>query len=150
MRGTEVSISEDLNEVDRKEKKVLYEHYRSAKIRGYPAKFLGRKVLINGVTYTYRDLANIVPARELKFHSQNTERKSVSAPGSPVASRIRDENSRELLEGAIGFDTLAGSSVQIADQDQTSTTHQRRIETRTRTNSKSSNSDKGKKTTSKN
>lgn len=82
LKGTNISISDDLTEDERKEKKVLYEHYRAAKSSDYPAKFFGNRVVINGKTYKYEDLVNSTPLKTAAKSSAD-RKQSQSAPASP-------------------------------------------------------------------
>lgn len=56
LKGSGIGVSEDLNEEERLKKKVIYNHYKTAKINNCPAKLYKNSVVINGVSYTYEDI----------------------------------------------------------------------------------------------
>lgn len=100
LKGTGISVSEDLSPEDREKRRTLYMHYRSAKASGYPAKLYGDRVLINGIAYKYSDLKNtaLPSADSTKSLRLSTLPGSTSAPASPARSLGQVEDDRDNLE----------------------------------------------------
>lgn len=114
LKGSGVSASEDLPEEDREKKRVLYNHYRSAKIKGYVTKLLSNAVIIAGQQYTYEDLKSSGTSQKVQGTQYlNLQRGSVSAPNSPIRNRlvISGENLQDTLrKTSEETSEIAGSS----------------------------------------
>lgn len=153
LKGGSISISEDLIEEDRNERKVLYNHYLSAKIKGYPAQLKKRHVIINGERYNYQDLEKSDTPHTETNHSIGNRRESVSTPTSPVGNFNTEKVVFELP--ALPKSTKYQSTIEnpschvekpaIATASQEGRNKQskikpgeKKIETRSRSNSKSS------------
>lgn len=153
LKGTGVGVSEDLPEEEREGRKLVYENYRSAKQRGYSAKLIGNKVVINGQIYTSSQLTKTgtTKGEEHILASENQQGKSVSAPTSPVFLHDADgvvsscPNSESLVFTEIGSKQRVNTESTVADQQRFlgncgTIPKQKKIgiETRARSNSKSS------------
>lgn len=159
LKGTSVSIGEDLSKEDRQKQKVIYEHYRDARSKGYSAKILAcDTVLINGNKYKYEDLEK--PTEGVN-HGQ-VRRKSYSAPSSPVhredpfnlgspETEGRFGTKSKLQEGreqGIGAENIAGTQSKVDAVSQEAEANDTAgignvIGTRLRANSKSSSGSTG-------
>lgn len=165
LKGTGIAAAEDLTREERAIHKVVYSHYREAKIKGYQARLLGTKVVINGVVYEYKDLVgeNIeqVEEGESLENVRKQQRKSRSTPASPTAdgvlgidsinadgvlginsiNSITDQSTKDLgPAGKRGNDTALKSQTSVK---QGTVPKQKAIETRSRSGSKSSVSSLG-------
>lgn len=58
LKGTGVSISEDLSEEERNRRKLIYSCYKAAKLRNCSAKLYKDKVIVDGKTFKYEDLVS--------------------------------------------------------------------------------------------
>lgn len=139
LKGTRIGISEDLTGEQRDQRKIIYDHYKAARERGYPAKLHRNGVNINGTFYKYEDLKDqdIVIQQFARVSVSTSKRKSVSAPSSPNTNSLLDSisagaNSEEAVT-YLNQDKSAGSR----PKNQVS---QPAVETRSRANSKSSTS----------
>lgn len=56
LKGTGLTISNDLIKTDREEQKVLYDHFKVAKGKNIDVKLRYKKLILEGKTYTYSDL----------------------------------------------------------------------------------------------
>lgn len=85
LKGTGLGIADDLQERERRERKLLYEHYRCARKKGYPAKLRPNTVTINGKSYKYEDLSDEVIQHDATFDdlTQTTQPRSESESGTP-------------------------------------------------------------------
>lgn len=148
LKNTGVSVAEDLVEEDRVKQKKLYEHYRAAKSKGYPAKLLTNKVIINGKQYQYKDLEGTVPtpSEETAGYNRPGHRKSVSAPTSPLNTEclLHGDPQRAQTGDSVYQTEIINSEVfeeEKGASGQGAIPKQHRIpsiETRSRSNSKSS------------
>lgn len=145
-KGTGIGVSEDLSEEDRKRRKLVYQNYKDAKKRGYSAKLLGNKVVINGQTYTYAQLSKSEPTEEeLHALASKVPRKSVSAPTSPtveIAGCTSGESpvfaEAGIKDARIGISQELVSSPSLIASGAIPRQTKAVIETRSRSNSKSS------------
>lgn len=137
LKGTQFSIADDLLEKDRRERRLLYEHYTAAKSKGYPAKIRTDTVTINGRAYKYKDLAGSTVQRCEPGVRQTAQTKlSASAPGTPEVTETQE---------VFKFDQQSSKPAlsQLKDQGKGKLNRISSVGTRSRSNSKSSqNSDK--------
>lgn len=83
LKGTYIAIAEDLIPEDREQRKLIYSHYKAAKLKNYPAKLYKNKVVINGVDYYYEDLKEQnTAAYDIPVETQS-HRRSSSLPATP-------------------------------------------------------------------
>lgn len=152
LKGTKISVSEDLCREDREKKKILYSHFKAAKARGYPAKLFSYKVVINGISYTSDQLedCNIGSSgEESKIRIPSEQRRSVSTPTSPVYYTQRVDTTEAIEESGARSELVSGHSTDIYSDtivEQKSGNSKlvgKVIETRSRTVSASSNSSVG-------
>ncbi|CAG9812856.1 unnamed protein product [Phaedon cochleariae] len=100
LKGTDISVSHDLTESERKEKKVLYKHYREAKEEKLETTLLKNKLIINGATYTYKDFLK-EPNSELNIKNPrnssetSSKRKNALSPQEGTTKRFTRSVSKE-------------------------------------------------------
>lgn len=129
LKDTGISVADDLTEREREERKLLNQHCRIAKSKGYSAKQRGNKLIINGKWYTYEDLRDCTLPEETTAHAGPSQRKSLSAPNTPQPDQAAGfvfENplSQQLVKGSAGRKGASSRDVTV--------------ETRSRSGSKSS------------
>lgn len=93
LRGTNIFINEDLIPEDRNERKVLVKALKEARDQNLNASLKGSKLLVDGVCYTYSDIAD-APTRQRKtdYDSPPPARSVVSEPSTPSLPLILDDN----------------------------------------------------------
>lgn len=139
LKGTRIGISEDLTEEQREQKKIIYDHYKAARGKNYPAKLYNSGVSINGIFYRYEDLKNQEPLIQHTDGIPGTSfnRRSTSAPSSPNRNIGVDQaftvSGSKPAEVHLSQDRLSNS-------EQGNSAFQTTVETRSRTDSKSSTS----------
>lgn len=131
VKGSAVAISENLTEEDRKERKLLYDHFSTARKKGYPAKLFNKKVEINGKSYTYRDLAEIEVNPEVNLSAYS---KSTSAPTTPSVETVQ----HNIFEGSLSQSSTTSKQDLSGKQEEKQAEERKIIPTRSRANSKSS------------
>lgn len=132
LKGSGYSISEDLSREERARRKVIYENYKSAKVKGYPVQLFKNSVIINGKKYKYEDLKNCQLEAGPEENTATTSRRvSYSAPASPSRGDSYHIAADNLpRQGVFAVGSSDGSSLNDRDQ----------VNTRSRTGSKSSTS----------
>lgn len=150
LKGTGVAVAEDLTHEERAIKKVVYGHYQEAKKKGYQARLLGTKVVINGTVYGYKDLVgeniNQGEEEEILENFRQQRKKSISAPVSPTATGIFGIDSINSAIDQITTDLGTAkekNNITIKSQKYGAIPKQKAIETRSRSGSKSSVSSLG-------
>lgn len=93
LKGTKIFISQDLCPEDRKDQKVLNDHLKIARSKNYLAKIKGKKLEINGESYTIEQLRQTeiekpTPRTYEENLSPVTSRRSHSAPQTPSIIEI--------------------------------------------------------------
>lgn len=100
LKGTGISVGHDLTKTERKEKKVLYKHYREAKEKNLEATLFKNKLIINGVTYQYEDLS-MEPNLELNIENPakpseaSSKRKNALSPQEGTTKRLTRSVNKE-------------------------------------------------------
>lgn len=56
LKGSGISISNDLTPEKRNQQRVLLKHLKAARLKNYNAKILKDKLIVDGITYSYEDL----------------------------------------------------------------------------------------------
>lgn len=106
LKGTGIGVSEDLSEDERLKKKVIYNHYKTAKINNCPAKLYKNSVLINGVSYKFEDLEG----SKASTRKRGTSGTSNNQPATPIADINADEAfASGSKEGRTARDNKAGN-----------------------------------------
>lgn len=118
LKGSGVSVSDDLSVEERERRKVIYSYYKTAKSKDYSAKLFANRVVVNGKSYTYEDL---------KHHKLLADEEET----------VRGTSSGALgdLEGLLAAQEIGGKELRSTNAE-----IQSKIETRSRSDSKSSTS----------
>lgn len=104
LKGTGVAVSEDLTVKERKVKKLIYDHYRTAIVKGHPARLVRDGVFIRGVKYTYE---------QLKDSKQLAKQGEENAEGRTERESSTQENER--ITGPLEAEQITGSQGSIKD-----------------------------------
>lgn len=100
LKGKGIFIANDLSYEDREDRKILIANLKEAKEKQLSAKIIGHKLVVNGDTYTAKQLIEnnpeIVHFKQGQTDLQISEAKSDSAPSSPT---ILERNSARDTEG---------------------------------------------------
>lgn len=126
LKGSGVSVAEDLTVRDREISKVLYDHYKAAKTKGYPARLLRNAVMINGVKYSYEELEDINILDTDNVEIEQKSRRSTSLPASPNIEKSEEQSFQN--QGSVSQKAYRPAAVQnigkIASQQKTPTSQE--------------------------
>lgn len=109
LKGTGIGISEDLTEDERSKRKLIFDHYKAAKLKSYSAKLYNNRVVINGIELKYEDLKDSrSPAEKVELLvsasvlDENFGQKSGTGIRNPLSvetrSRLNSKSSSSSLE----------------------------------------------------
>lgn len=119
LKGTSISISEELTLEERKENKILRQHLKSARSKNLNATIKNKKLIVNGQEYSALELADeeedtdseeavdteksSVNNSELHNPNQRVPKLNNSAPATPTSAKIHTEV--ETIEQEEVFET---------------------------------------------
>lgn len=96
LRGTGISICNDLTLQQQKDHKILYKYYKTAKDKGFSAKITGNRLVVNEETFNVKDLREV---DEVAFCDFFINKKHIfrnnSAPATPE-SRTKADSEKTL------------------------------------------------------
>lgn len=93
LKGTGVTIAHDLSPEEREVQKVLYNHYKSAKKHKKQTKIVGKKLIINGKTFSYEDLKDKERQGEDTVYETEQSKQPIATEKS-ITTRYRNKPTR--------------------------------------------------------
>lgn len=90
LRGTGVSITNDLSVEDRKEQKILYSHLKTARQQNLQAKISGNRLIIDSNPYTAEQLQHLEAISEINSTEQSSD--TVETPQSKLSNPSLEKN----------------------------------------------------------
>lgn len=105
LKGSGISITEDLDEESLKERRILVKHLREARQANKFAKLKGNKLYIEGILYTAEQLEVAVTPEETEVGASPVHRRAISEPSTP--------NTLDLSEPQVSEDTSLANKQQM-------------------------------------
>lgn len=97
LKGTGISITNDLRPEDQKINKTLVKHLKEARAKNQKAHIKNLKLYVNGVPYTIEELENPTEIDCLIEHEVTTPLKNHSAPATPTIRQIHSKEPEEVF-----------------------------------------------------
>lgn len=95
LKGTEISISEDLIDEDREERKILVEALKQARNQNKKAVIRGNRIIIDSTKFSATDILNDKHKNNFEF-SPPPQRKTSSEPTTPSLKEIEFESDTDI------------------------------------------------------
>lgn len=93
LKGTSISISEELSIEERKENKILRQHLKKARSKNLNASIKNRKLIVNGQAYSAQELADEEEDTDTEEIAETENAKIETASYNPQHSATRIHNS---------------------------------------------------------
>lgn len=97
LKGTGISISNDLRPEDRKLNKILVKHLKEARAKNQKAYIKNFKLYVNGTPYTIEQLENPSDVNICMEHEPTIPPKNNSAPATPTIRQLYLEEAEEVF-----------------------------------------------------
>lgn len=97
LKGTGITISDDLRPEDRKLNKNLVKHLKEARAKNQKAYIKNFKLFVNGTPYTIEELENPTDVDTCIEHEPTIPQKNNSAPATPTIRQLYLEETEEVF-----------------------------------------------------